>query len=142
MGSDQVSPRTDLELPKREESYKRHLLARETRRNLTHSSLIPQFLFMVSFKSFSLILSLAPAVLAASVPRLDMSKAAVLVIDHQVGLIQLVQDISPAEYRNNIIAHAELGVVFGLPTILSTSAENGSLPCDMVGPLFLTNTCL
>ncbi|KAH6900821.1 Isochorismatase-like protein [Coprinopsis sp. MPI-PUGE-AT-0042] len=51
------------------------------------------------------------------VPRLDKSKAALLVVDHQVGLFEL--------YRNNIVAHAELGVLFDLPTILTTSAENG-----------------
>ncbi|KAH6905883.1 Isochorismatase-like protein [Coprinopsis sp. MPI-PUGE-AT-0042] len=80
---------------------------------------------MVSFKSLALVVSLIPAILAAGVPRLDKSKAALLVVDHQVGLFELVQDINPAEYRNNIVAHAELGVLFGLPTILTTSAENG-----------------
>ena len=63
-----------------------------------------------------------------SVPRLDRSKAALLVVDHQVGLFEIVKDINIIEYRNNIVAHAELGVVFDLPTILTTSAENGECP--------------
>jgi hypothetical protein len=80
---------------------------------------------MVAFKRIAVALSMIPAILAAGVPRLDKSKAALLVVDHQVGLFELVKDISPTEYRNNIVAHAELGVLFGLPTILTTSAENG-----------------
>jgi len=35
-----------------------------------------------------------------------------LVIEHQVGLFQLVGDFQPDEYRNNILAHAALGKVF------------------------------
>ena len=49
-----------------------------------------------------------------------------LVVDHQVGLFQLVRDFQPDEYRNNILAHAALGKVFNLPTVLTTSAETGS----------------
>lgn len=83
---------------------------------------------MVAFKRFAVALSLIPAILAAGLPRLDKSKAALLVVDHQIGLFELVKDINPVEYRNNIIAHAELGALFGLPTILTTSAENGRSP--------------
>ena len=83
---------------------------------------------MVSFKRLTATLMLLPLALAASVPRLDQSKAALLVVDHQIGLFGLVQDMNPVEYRNNIIAHAELGVLFGLPTILTTSAEHGLCP--------------
>lgn len=49
----------------------------------------------------------------------------VLVVDHQIGLFQLVRDFEPEEYRNNILAHAAIGKVFNLPTILTTSAETG-----------------
>jgi hypothetical protein len=49
-----------------------------------------------------------------------------LVVDHQLGLFQLVRDFGPDEYRNNILAHAAVGKVFNLPTILTTSAEQGN----------------
>ena len=46
-------------------------------------------------------------------------------VDHQTGLSELVKDYSPVEFRNNIIAHAALGKLFNLPTILTTSADTG-----------------
>jgi len=52
-----------------------------------------------------------------------------LVIEHQVGLFQLVCDFQPDEYRNNILAHAALGKVFDLPTVLTTSAETAFHLC-------------
>ncbi|THU90794.1 Isochorismatase hydrolase [Dendrothele bispora CBS 962.96] len=67
--------------------------------------------------------------------RLDKSKAVLLVVDHQVGLFQVVRDYQPDEYKNNILAHAGLGKVFGLPTILTTSAQdgpNGPLPHEIL----------
>jgi nicotinamidase-related amidase len=51
-----------------------------------------------------------------------------LVVDHQLGLAQLVRDFTPTEYRNNVLAHAALGNLFNLPTILTTSAETGKAP--------------
>ncbi len=57
--------------------------------------------------------------------RLDKNDSVLLVVDHQMGLFQLVRDYSPEEYKNNIMAHASLGKVFNLPTILTTSAETG-----------------
>ncbi|TEB35786.1 ycaC protein [Coprinellus micaceus] len=89
---------------------------------------------MLAFKTLALALSLLPGIFAASAPRIDKDKAALLVVDHQVGLFELVQDINPVEFRNNIVAHAELGFLFNLPTILTTSAEtgpNGPLPKEI-----------
>ncbi|KAF5349224.1 hypothetical protein D9756_009489 [Leucocoprinus leucothites] len=57
--------------------------------------------------------------------RLDKKNAVLLIVDHQVGLFQLVRDQSPEEYRANVLAHAALGKAFDLPTILTSSAENG-----------------
>lgn len=54
-----------------------------------------------------------------------------LVVDHQLGLAQLVRDYSPTEFRNNILAHAALGNLFNLPTILTTSAETGNVPVKL-----------
>lgn len=57
--------------------------------------------------------------------RLDKNDAAVLLVDHQSGLCNLVQDFSPDEFRNNILALADTAKYFKLPTILTTSFENG-----------------
>ncbi|KAH0565055.1 hypothetical protein GP486_001551 [Trichoglossum hirsutum] len=66
--------------------------------------------------------------------RLDKNNTVLLVVDHQVGLFQLVRDFAPDQFRQNIIAHAGLGKLFNLPTILTTSAEtgpNGPLPKEI-----------
>ncbi|RDW77571.1 hypothetical protein BP6252_05624 [Coleophoma cylindrospora] len=67
--------------------------------------------------------------------RLDKNNAALLVVDHQIGLSQLVRDYTPTEFRNNILGHAALGKLFSLPTILTTSAQtgpNGELPKEII----------
>jgi nicotinamidase-related amidase len=57
--------------------------------------------------------------------RLSKDDAAVLLVDHQSGLISLVQDFSPGEFKNNVLALAASAKYFRLPTILTTSFENG-----------------
>ncbi|OJJ99580.1 putative isochorismatase family hydrolase [Aspergillus aculeatinus CBS 121060] len=57
--------------------------------------------------------------------RIDKDNAALLVIDHQVGLTQLVRDYSTNDFRNNIIAHAAIGKAFDLPTVLTSSSDTG-----------------
>ena len=57
--------------------------------------------------------------------RLDKSQAAVLMVDHQAGLLSLVRDIEPDKFRNNVLAMADLARYFKLPTILTTSFEDG-----------------
>ena len=57
--------------------------------------------------------------------RLDKDNAAVLLIDHQAGLLSLVQDFSPDEFKNNVLALADIAKFFNLPTILTTSFEKG-----------------
>jgi len=57
--------------------------------------------------------------------RLSKDDAALLLVDHQAGLISLVQDFEPSEFKNNVLAVASCGRYFKLPTILSTSFENG-----------------
>ena len=56
---------------------------------------------------------------------LNKDDAALLLVDHQAGLISLVQDFSPGEFKNNVLAVAACGAYFKLPTILTTSFENG-----------------
>ena len=57
--------------------------------------------------------------------RLDKENAAVLLVDHQAGLLSLVRDIDPDKFKNNVLAVADLAKYFGLPTILTTSFEDG-----------------
>ncbi|OHC31688.1 MAG: hydrolase [Pseudomonadales bacterium RIFCSPLOWO2_12_59_9] len=57
--------------------------------------------------------------------RLDQAKAAVLLVDHQTGLLSLVRDSDPDKFKNNVLALADLAKYFKLPTILTTSFENG-----------------
>ena len=57
--------------------------------------------------------------------KLDKNNAAVLLVDHQAGLSSLVRDIEPDKFRNNVLALAALAKYFELPTILTTSFENG-----------------
>jgi len=57
--------------------------------------------------------------------RLDKDNAAVLLVDHQAGLLSLVRDIDPDKFKNNVLALADLAKFFNLPTILTTSFETG-----------------
>ncbi len=57
--------------------------------------------------------------------KLDKNEAAVLLVDHQSGLCNLVADFSPDEFKNNVLALADLAKYFKLPTILTTSFEDG-----------------
>lgn len=57
--------------------------------------------------------------------RLDKTQVAILLVDHQAGLISLVQDFPPNEFKNNVLALAALAKFFKLPTILTTSFEEG-----------------
>lgn len=57
--------------------------------------------------------------------RLNKDEAAVLLIDHQTGLLSLVRDIDPDKFKNNVLALGDLARYFNLPTILTTSFEQG-----------------
>ena len=57
--------------------------------------------------------------------RLDKTQAAVLLVDHQAGLLSLVRDIGPDQFKNNVLALGDLAKYFQLPTILTTSFETG-----------------
>jgi nicotinamidase-related amidase len=62
-----------------------------------------------------------------SVPykRLNKDEAVVLLVDHQSGLISLVQDFTPSDFKNNVLALGAVAKFFNLPTILTTSFEQG-----------------
>lgn len=57
--------------------------------------------------------------------RLDKDNAAMLLVDHQAGLLSLVRDFNPDQFKNNVLATADLAAYFKLPTILTTSFEDG-----------------
>ena len=46
-------------------------------------------------------------------------------VDHQAGLISLVQDFTPDDFKNSVIALADIGKFFNLPTVLTTSFDEG-----------------
>jgi len=57
--------------------------------------------------------------------RLNKDDVALLMIDHQAGLLSLVRDYSPDDFRNNVLALCDIAKFFNIPTILTTSFENG-----------------
>lgn len=57
--------------------------------------------------------------------RIDKDNSVILHVDFQVGLCQLVKNHGTEEYRHGIMAHAKLGEVFKLPTVVTTNAEDG-----------------
>jgi nicotinamidase-related amidase len=61
---------------------------------------------------------------------LTTDNAAVLLVDHQVGLISGVRDIPLAELKHNVASLAKAAQVLGLPTIVTTTAAD-----SMWGPL-------
>ncbi|HHQ6553582.1 TPA: isochorismate family cysteine hydrolase YcaC [Serratia fonticola] len=63
--------------------------------------------------------------MTANYKRLDKDQAAVLLVDHQAGLLSLVRDIDPDRFKNNVLALGDLAKYFNLPTILTTSFETG-----------------
>ena len=57
--------------------------------------------------------------------RLDKDNVALLMVDHQAGLLSLVRDFSPDDFKNNVLALADIAKFFEIPTILTTSFEDG-----------------
>lgn len=57
--------------------------------------------------------------------KLSKESAAVLLVDHQAGLLSLVRDFQPDEFKNNVLALANVAKFFNLPTILTTSFDQG-----------------
>jgi len=55
----------------------------------------------------------------------NKAAAAILFIDHQTGLMPLVNDISEGELKNNVLALVKAARIHKLPTILTTSNHEG-----------------
>jgi nicotinamidase-related amidase len=56
---------------------------------------------------------------------LTAENAAVLLADHQVGLLTGVRDIDVAELKHNVVALASAAKVLGVPTIVTTTGRDG-----------------
>src|SRR2546423_14908724 len=61
--------------------------------------------------------------------RLTPENAALLLIDHQVGLFTGVRDIPVAELKHNVVALAKAAKVLGVPTIVTATSP------EMWGPV-------
>ncbi|GGX90769.1 isochorismatase family protein [Streptomyces fructofermentans] len=56
---------------------------------------------------------------------LTPENAVVLLIDHQLGLMQLIDDMPPETARNNVLGLARTARTLGLPVIVTTSRDWG-----------------
>jgi nicotinamidase-related amidase len=56
---------------------------------------------------------------------LTPENAVVLLIDHQVGLMNMIRDMSAEEVKNNVLGLARSAKTLGLPVILTTSRDWG-----------------
>jgi nicotinamidase-related amidase len=81
----------------------------------------------MKFSFYGALLSLATIVSTATADynRLNWNDTAVLFIDHQTGLFNLVRDFQPDEYLNSVMGLAEATKYFNIPTVLTTSREDG-----------------
>lgn len=57
--------------------------------------------------------------------RISADNAALILLDHQTGLFQLVRDSSVADFKKNTLALCATAKLYGMPTILTTSLEVG-----------------
>ncbi|AFK21607.1 hydrolase (plasmid) [Haloferax mediterranei ATCC 33500] len=60
-----------------------------------------------------------------SSPFFDEDDAALLLIDHQTGLLQGVENQDTVSLRNNVLALAEVAKLYDLPVVLTTSRAEG-----------------
>ena len=58
-------------------------------------------------------------------PIINPDDAALLLIDHQSGLIQTVKDISASELRSNVAVLAKVATRLGIPIITTASVPGG-----------------
>ncbi|KAI1824279.1 Isochorismatase hydrolase [Xylaria intraflava] len=67
--------------------------------------------------------------------RLDKTDSVLVILDMQEGLFGLCRDYDAVQYRNAMFAHAALGKVFGLPVVITSSADtgaNGPIPNEIL----------
>ena len=51
--------------------------------------------------------------------------AVVALVDHQVGLMNIVRDMGPDEFRNNLLGLAKTAKTLEMPVILTTALDWG-----------------
>jgi nicotinamidase-related amidase len=56
--------------------------------------------------------------------RITRNNSAVCLIDHQVGLLSGVRDITVTELKHNVVGLAKAARILGIPTIASTTAKD------------------
>lgn len=56
---------------------------------------------------------------------LTPENSVLLLIDHQVGLMNIVRDMNAEEFKNNVLGLAKTAKTLGMPVILTTSREWG-----------------
>jgi nicotinamidase-related amidase len=56
--------------------------------------------------------------------RITRNNSAICLIDHQVGLLLGVRDITVAELKRNVVGLAKAAKILGMPTIASTTAKD------------------
>jgi hypothetical protein len=56
--------------------------------------------------------------------RITRNNSAVCLIDHQVGLLLGVRDITVAELKHNVVGLAKAAKILGMPIIASTTAKD------------------
>lgn len=57
--------------------------------------------------------------------RLSPNNTALVLLDHQTGLYNVVRDYEPAEFRKNVLALAATAKLYNIPTILTSSLDSG-----------------
>lgn len=57
--------------------------------------------------------------------RIDRNNVTLLMLDYQVGLLNIVRDYSSGDFYRNIIQHATFGKMFNLPVVFTTSIDSG-----------------
>jgi len=57
--------------------------------------------------------------------KLTPENSAMVLVDHQTGLLPLVDNTTQVELKNNILALCKVAKIFNLPTVLTTSYETG-----------------
>ena len=56
--------------------------------------------------------------------RITRDNSAICLVDHQVGLLSGVRDITVNELKHNVVGLAKAARILGIPTIASTTAKD------------------
>ncbi len=65
-----------------------------------------------------------PMIRRTILERITRNNSAICLIDHQLGLLVGVHDITVAELKHNVVALAKAAKILGIPTIVSTTAKD------------------